>query len=464
MIWIILLLGLIIRLILLDQSLWLDEAINVVNAKNLSLLDFITKYPIGDFHPPLYFAILWIWGHVFGFSEISVRLPSVILAVATLGLTYLIGKDLFSKKIGLLTALILTLAPLHIYYSQEARMYSLSCFAAALSFYFLIRLVQGKSWLGYILSLVLLLYSGYLVYLILPSQLIFVLWSKKSFLKKVVLSQIISLICLVPWLSIFNQQLQTGRMAAILLPNWAQVVGGGTVKNIGLLVTKTITGRISFDNKLVYGLAIVIPGIVYGFLILRAVIKLTWQIKLLLCWIIIPIILALLISIFIPVFSYFRMIFILPAFYLIVALGLETLPKKYFRLALGFLIISSLFFLGIFYTNPRFQRENWKGAVSTLENRAGQETVIMFEDNNIPAPYLYYTTGSVKLLPGLSKVPAASLQDTVDLKGINKIYQFEYLVDITDPNRFLQKKIESEFKKIETLNFNGVGFVYVYER
>jgi len=99
-----------------------------------------------------------------------------------------------------------------------------------------------------------------------------------------------------------------------------------------------------------------------------------------------------------------------------------------------------------------------------LENKAGQETVIMFEDNNIPAPYLYYATGSVKLLSGLSKVPAASLQDIVDLKGINKIYQFEYLVDITDPNRFLQKKIESEFKKIETLNFSGVGFVYVYER
>lgn len=133
MIWLILLIGLIVRIILLDQSLWLDEAINIVNAKNLGFLDFVTKYPIGDFHPPLYFAILWIWGHLFGFSENIARLPSVLLGVGTIGLTYLIGKDLFSerssptgKKVGLLGALLLALAPLHVYYSQEARMYSLA--------------------------------------------------------------------------------------------------------------------------------------------------------------------------------------------------------------------------------------------------------------------------------------------------------------------------------------------------
>lgn len=465
MIVLVLLFGLAFRLIALNQSLWLDEAINVVNAKNLNLVDFVTKYPVGDFHPPLYFAILWIWGHFFGFSEISIRLPSVVLGIATIWLVYLVGKDLFSKKVGLIGALLLSVAPLHIYYSQEARMYSLATFTTALSFYFLIRLVHGKSLVSYILSLILLLYSDYLIYLILPSQTLFILWSDRTLLKKVVLSQVISLISLTPWLPVFNQQLQAGKEAAILLPNWAQVVGGGTIKNMGLLFTKTIIGRISFDNKLVYGLTVAAPGIVYGFLFLRAARKLTWQIKLLLCWIVLPIVLALLISVFIPVFSYFRMIFILPAFYLVIALGLESLPKKYFKLALGALLLASLFFLGVFYINPKFQREDWRAAVNTIENVADEKSFVIFEDNNVPAPYQYYSTNKVKLMPGLLKVPAKSLHDIVDLKGINKIYLFEYLVDVTDTDRFLQKKIlEDGFREIKIYDFNGVGFVHNLNR
>src|SRR3989344_6980729 len=113
MLWLILASALFLRLVNLDQSLWWDEAINVVYAKSSSFWWFITKYPVGDFHPPGWFAILWVWSRIFGFSEIAVRLPSVILVVATVWLTYLLGKELFSRKAGLLAALFLTIAPLH---------------------------------------------------------------------------------------------------------------------------------------------------------------------------------------------------------------------------------------------------------------------------------------------------------------------------------------------------------------
>lgn len=467
MILIILIISFVLRLIGLNQSLWLDEAINVVNAKSLPFWEFVTKYPIGDFHPPGYFAFLWVWIRLFGFSEIAVRMPSVLLGIATIWIVFLLGKDLVSKKVGLVAALLLSVAPLHVYYSQEARMYAFATLAVSLSWYFLIQILSQKKFAiwGYIASMLLVLSADYIAYLILPAQLIFILWGKREYYKKIILLQAVSLLSLIPWLPVFNQQLETGKAAAGILPNWAQVVGGGTTKNVALLFIKTIIGRISFDNKIVYGVMVGIPGLIYGWLIILAAKNQTWQVRLLFCWVIIPIFLALIISIFIPVFSYFRMLFILPAVYLLTAKGLDNLPKKYFNVVLAFLIISSLFFLGFYYINPRFQREDWRSAVATVERRAGSNGVILFEDNNIPAPFSYYSKNTALVITAFSKVPAGAQSDIKDLKGLSRIFLFEYLIDINDPKRLLQKSLESSgFKKVDTYNFNGVGFVHLYSR
>src|SRR3989338_1092025 len=100
MIWLILLLGLILRLISLNQSLWLDEAINTLAVKNYSFFNLITEYAKADFHPPGWFITLWFWTKLAGYSEISVRIPSVLFGALAIWFTYLIGKKLVSKNLG----------------------------------------------------------------------------------------------------------------------------------------------------------------------------------------------------------------------------------------------------------------------------------------------------------------------------------------------------------------------------
>src|SRR3989344_3043650 len=126
MIWAILIGGLLLRSFSLNQSLWLDEAINVLATQNFSLIGMITEYAKGDFHPPLFFIIIWVWNKLFGTGEIFIRLPSVIFGVLTIFFTFQIGKKIHSKALGLLSSFLLAINPLHIYYSQEARMYSLA--------------------------------------------------------------------------------------------------------------------------------------------------------------------------------------------------------------------------------------------------------------------------------------------------------------------------------------------------
>src|SRR3990167_6716122 len=120
----IIIIALVLRLVNINQSLWLDEGINAVFAGNLSFRQLIFDYPLGDFHPPLYHVILKVFILIFGNSEFFLRLPSVLFGTMTVFVTYLIGKSLFDVRTGLIGALLLSTSPLGIYYSQEARMYS----------------------------------------------------------------------------------------------------------------------------------------------------------------------------------------------------------------------------------------------------------------------------------------------------------------------------------------------------
>ncbi|EKE12574.1 MAG: hypothetical protein ACD_13C00166G0001, partial [uncultured bacterium] len=86
----VLILAVILRLVSLNQSLWLDEATSA-NVAVMSLPDFFNKFIPADFHPPLYYLFLMGWSRVFGISEISLRIPSVIFGVATVYFVYLIA-------------------------------------------------------------------------------------------------------------------------------------------------------------------------------------------------------------------------------------------------------------------------------------------------------------------------------------------------------------------------------------
>lgn len=471
-IFLILLTALILRLINLNQSLWLDEAINVVYSQKYNFIDFLTVYSLGDFHPPLHFGLLWIWTRFFGISEIAVRIPSVFFGVLTVWLTYLIGKNLFNeqsspkgKKTGLVAAAILAFNPLHIYYSQEARMYSLAAFAVAFSFWSLINFLQGKKYFFWVYSasVLLILYSDYLVYLVLFAQLIYIVWQEREKLKKFLLVGFMGGILWIPWLFIFPSQLKTGQAAAIAVPGWANVVGAASLKELGLLAVKSIIGRVSFADKYLYSMVIIPILALYGFISFKALRNLSREIKLILIWVLVPVILALLISFYIPIFAYFRMIFILPGISLILATGIMKFSEGNQRLLLGTVLSLSLIFILMYYVNPQYQREDWKEVISFAKE--GDNTVL-FEDANIPAPAIYYGCDK-NCLPGLKNFPAGNKSDLADFETrlTDRVYLFNYLVEISDPKRLLQKKLESlGYKNTQTRDFSGVGFVYEYSK
>ena len=113
-----------LRVLRLDfQPLWWDEGYSVWFATHpLGQMAALTAQ---DIHPPLYYALLHGWIGLFGAGPVSLRLLSVLFGVLAIPAIYLAGRRMLSHRAALLAAFLLAISPLHVYYSQEVRMYGL---------------------------------------------------------------------------------------------------------------------------------------------------------------------------------------------------------------------------------------------------------------------------------------------------------------------------------------------------
>ncbi len=133
----ILLLAACLRFYRLDtQSFWNDEGNSARIAERTPGL--IIAGAAGDIHPPGYYLLLHYWRAMFGQSEFALRSLSVVAGVALVAFTYLMGRRLFGETVGLMAAFLGAISPFAIYYSQEARMYTLLAALSAASTYLLI--------------------------------------------------------------------------------------------------------------------------------------------------------------------------------------------------------------------------------------------------------------------------------------------------------------------------------------
>lgn len=137
--------GAALRFATLDvQSYWTDEAYTVALV-NLDLTDMWSHIPETESTPPLYYSLAWIWAKVFGAGEVGLRSLSVLFGTATIAVAYYAGSVLRSRRAGLFAAALVAVNPLLVWFSQEARAYSLLVFLSALSFLFFLKVWSSPS-------------------------------------------------------------------------------------------------------------------------------------------------------------------------------------------------------------------------------------------------------------------------------------------------------------------------------
>jgi uncharacterized membrane protein len=145
-----LLLGLVIiagaalRLCALDaQSLWNDELSSWAQSNYATLTDVIELGVRNDVHPPGYQLALYFVIHGIGDSETALRLPSAIAGVLAIAAIYALGLQLYSQREALIAAALLAFSYQPIYFSQEARAYSLLLLFSILSTHFWFRITRA---------------------------------------------------------------------------------------------------------------------------------------------------------------------------------------------------------------------------------------------------------------------------------------------------------------------------------
>lgn len=111
---------------LTGYDVWFDEAYAILSSINIQ--EYLVKGIFLDTSPPLYQLVLHGWIALFGSGITSVRLVSVLCGAGAIPLIYCIARYCYDKKTAVVSALLLTFSPLHVWYSQEARSYSLNVF------------------------------------------------------------------------------------------------------------------------------------------------------------------------------------------------------------------------------------------------------------------------------------------------------------------------------------------------
>ena len=127
--------GLILRLWHIgDISFWFDETLT----SEFSRQSFfgIANMSKDSVNPPTFYVIEHVMLY-FGAGETIVRLVPALVGTCTIPVFYLLGREFNNRKTGIVAATLLTFSSFHIYYSQEARPYTLLlfCFSLALLFY-----------------------------------------------------------------------------------------------------------------------------------------------------------------------------------------------------------------------------------------------------------------------------------------------------------------------------------------
>ncbi len=149
-------------------------------AASSSALADLMRFPLY----PLHGILQWLSLHIFGVSAISIRLPSIMIAAATVVILYNLLKKWFGRVTSLLTAAFLLSADWFLFIARSGTGAIEFSFWFSLLLLSMMKLIENKpKWLiGYGISSALLLFSPFGIYAVLTSTVC--LWSCVMFRKR----------------------------------------------------------------------------------------------------------------------------------------------------------------------------------------------------------------------------------------------------------------------------------------
>jgi uncharacterized membrane protein len=369
-------------------------------------LKAVTEVLRRNVHLPAYFYFMHYWIEMFGTSERSLRMPSAIFGALTTLAIFFLGRELFGSFVGLVSALLVAWSPEQIYFSQQARMYSLLPLLVVSSACVIAwtRKHQDNRGLYFVYSSISIigLYTHYEYFFCFAAQTAYIwlgssLGQQRRF--RWLLTQVVTAAAFLPWVLISLSQKRTS-------PEIIAWVSGSLTS--GDVVTEVFTKlvRLTSVPELPFGwLSAVLAFclIVCGVVWLRADRSNLFLIS---SWIAFPIVGVLLMDLLlgtraISITRYWMVI--APALYLLMSVGLQMIKKSPLQIGLlavmcGFLFAGALLAVrGELRIKPDQHNEMAQFIDSQIYDASNQ--IVLTEGlNSIPLALAYYGERDVNIL------------------------------------------------------------------
>jgi len=378
------------------QSLDHDETVTAARVLHPDFFHSMGVVISGERSPPLYYALAWVWSRVFGTGVVGLRSLSAVFGTLTVVFAYLAGRELVSRRAGLIVALLVAVNPYLIWYSQEARSYGTLVMFGTLGLYFFARARRGqdrRSLIGWAVASGLALMTHYFaLFFIVPEVVLLLFWSaparRRATLTAVAAVALLG-IAMLP-LAIVQEgtgrgngftQFPVGQRAETALVKYATVEGAAPQG--GILGTTPLQRQIGL---LVGGLAVLAVLLVLvrgspaqrrGVAVAGGVALAAFGVPLLMAW-----------SGFDYVDPRNLIGAVVPA---LVALGIALSARGAGVGTLCAMGCVGLFAYGLHAeaTTPAMQRHDWQAAAATLPKRHAAELYVVPQDAR--TPLMYYT-------------------------------------------------------------------------
>ncbi|MFN8453588.1 MAG: glycosyltransferase family 39 protein [Anaerolineae bacterium] len=402
------------------RGLWEDEALTILVARQ-PLIRLFSILSSADVHPPLYFLLVKIFMSL-GQSEFVIRLPSALCSAAAVGVLYLLGRDMFDERVGLVGALLMAVSPLQLLYAQEARMYAQLLLLAGLSGWTFFHAWSSQGWRWWILFTVSAAVACYTLTLFFPLFLAMTLYvglveRSRERIWRFGLARLPCgrVILTLAGCFIFAKSFSSWPLSLSLLLFWI-------VTPHPLILLTTLSGFFvgislpAFGTAVSLGVTLLIIFVVLNS-VRHALIAesgdkqaLIW----LLLWAFVPLLGLYLISLIRPIFQLRTVMLASLPLYLLLSWGVTCAARKRFN---QWLLLPTLFMMSLslynFYFDPVYAKPPWREAAAYVRDHAQPGDVAIHTSEGSYLPFLVYNSIMEQVRLQEPEAPDSSRSQTI---------------------------------------------------
>ncbi len=477
-----------------SQSLWMDEATIYLQTKADSVFVVYSKVFGQEGHiGPLFHILNYLFSRLFGYSEWALRMPSAIYGTISVVLVYKIAEALKNHRIALFSSVLMAFSPVHVWYSQEARMYSLWIMLILFTVLLFIKMLRVKKlWLWILftvfasLSIWTFFNSVFIFFALGLYLLIFIKRYKRELCYYCVCMFIVFASYFpgfMPWLTKGHVAIMTtigsSRTTTIFDFLYAfYVFNVGTTFGPSLVVIRALLKQFGAANTALkimsqYGLLIIPSMLLYGCMFIYSIYKAIVNRK-------IENNLFVLVVLFVPLMMIFGLTFFsnlltfnvryilcaLPFYLIFLSAALEGLKTWKRRIILSCMLFFSVFSLFNHYFRAEYSKIDFRSVVKYLNNTmSGNDNALIIHEG--AGLLLKYYDQTDKL--NLYCVPRRDSLESVSsiINNSNKIFYVKSIrIQVYNRKEIqdIENLLANDFRLISSVDFAKNIDIAIYER